>query len=150
MKPPGAWRGLAGLCILSQNWQATDVPPRVPGCHCHYPPGGLQPRRGPREQGKGEEERERGGGKGCEGGEARPDPVPVRFMHPTLGPPIDRPHHGPRLKMHEGRDVRGGAASLRWQLDLNFDLRPPNVACCFTFLFSLNHAKNVGYTWVRF
>ena len=46
-------------------------------------------------------------------------------MHPSLGPPKDRPHQGPSLKIHEGQAVRGGTRELPWQLDLDF------IPCCW-------------------
>ena len=41
-------------------------------------------------------------------------------MYPSLGPPIDRPHHGPSLKIHKGQAARGGTNELQWQLNLDF------------------------------
>ena len=41
-------------------------------------------------------------------------------MYPNFGPPKDRPHQGPSLKIHEGLTVRGGTSELNWQLDLDF------------------------------
>ena len=69
-----------------------------------------------------------------------PESGPVDFMHPSLGPPKDRPHQGPSLKIHEGQAVRGGARELPWQLDLDF------IPCCWclTLHFRTPYTNAVG------
>ena len=79
-----------------------------------YSPGGA-PRKGAGGRQGGERgvlEKERGTGP--------PEPGPVYFIYPSLGPPKDRPHQGPSLKIYEGQAVRGGPRELLWHLDLDF------------------------------
>ena len=74
-----------------------------------------------------------------------PESGPVDFMYPSLGPPKDRPHQGPSLKIHEGQAVRGGTRELPWQLDLDF------YTLLLVFDSSFSHAIHecLGSVWVR-
>ena len=103
-------------------WQATDVPPRIPVSHCHFPPRGLQPRRGPREQEGGRRKaREEEGGRRRER-PARIRPRPVHASH--LWSSRIRPHHGPRLKMHERRERPGGRREFAMATRPQLSTRP--------------------------
>ena len=114
-------------CSLSQNVASYRCTPTDSRESLSLPAKWATAQAGP-PGGKGRR-RARGGVEG--GRRARPDPVPVRFMHPTFGPPIDRPHHGPRLKMHERRERPGGRREFA--MATRPQLRPSTSECCVLF-----------------
>ena len=73
---------------------ATDIfsQLRIPVSHCHFPGVGY-----------GKSEGERGGGTKEDRGRPPLGREPRPLMHPSLGPPIDRPRHGPSSEIHNGQ-----------------------------------------------
>ena len=145
LKPREGDRATRRRCAnpsLSQNMAAADLLPPGSPSSLPLPAQWATARAGP-PGGCGRREGERGV---LEGGRRAPlGSVPVDFMHPSLGPPIDRPRQGPSLKIHKGRAAQGGLQRVPWQLDLDFQPTCSRLGFCFC----TPHAINFGSAWVR-